>query len=184
MPKAIIGLVGEKASGKGTAADYLAKEHGASVHRFSASMKRCLEILRLPLTRENFIAFSEITRKAYGEELYAKVIAAEAAGDDAELAVVDGIRREADMSELKKLPGFTLVYVTAPAELRWERSRKRGEKEGETEMTFEQFMAEEQAPTERAIPELGANADHRIDNSGELDQLYKQLNEAIGSLSS
>lgn len=179
MGKRIIGLVGEKGGGKGTVAAYLREKHGAAVHRFSAPMKDCLDRLGLPATRENLIAFSELTRRAYGEDLYARVIARDSAGDEAGLVVVDGIRREADIAALKNLPGFLLVYVTAPLETRWERARKRGEKPEETEMSLERFMSEESAPTELDIAALGAKADATLDNSGTFEELYRQIEGLI-----
>lgn len=183
MAKIILGLTGEKAAGKGTAADHLAEKHGASVHTFSKPMKDCVSRLGLELTRTNLITFSEITRKAYGEDLYARVIAKDSENDDADLVVVDGIRREADIALLKDLPNFHLLYITAPLETRWERAVKRNEK-GEGEMTLEQFTEQESAPTEVAIPELGANAAFRIDNTGSFDDLHKNLEDIISKLDS
>lgn len=182
MNKIIIGLVGEKLSGKGTAAEYFQKDFGGSIHKFSTSMRDCVKRLHLPVSRENLITFSEITRKAFGEDLYAKVIAGDSRDDTSDFVIVDGIRREADITELRKLDNFHLVYVTAPAEMRYKRMQTRGENVGETDMSWEDFMEEEHAPTEVAIPILGAEAEHRIDNDGTVEEFHEALERVVNEI--
>lgn len=179
MDKIIIGLVGEAAAGKGTVAAYLLDKFGAKTLAFSTPMKDCLKRLLVPLSRENLAAFSEFTRKAYGEDLYARVVAEDAKNAPDALVVVDGIRRPADYANLKELPGFHLIYVTAPVEIRWERARKRGEKATEATMSLEDFKKEELLPTEREIKAIGAKAEFIVDNSGELDELYTSMSSIM-----
>ena len=175
MNKIIIGLVGEAAAGKGTVANYLLDKYGAKTLAFSTSMKDCAKRLHLPLSRENLTKFSEITRKAFGEDLYARVTAEDAKLFPDPLVVVDGIRRPADYANLKELTGFHLIYVTAPVEIRWERAVKRGEKAGESDMTFEDFKKEEFLPTELEIKKIGQKAEFIVDNSGKIDELYASM---------
>lgn len=170
--KIVIGLVGEAAAGKGTVAAFLTQKYGASVHTFSKSMKDCVSRLYLPLSRENLTRFSTLTREAYGQDLYARVVAKDCEADPNPMTVVDGIRLEADMAALKGLPGFHLIYVTAPVELRWERARKRGEKAGESEMSLEDFKKEELLPTELQIKAIGAAAEFTVENAGDFAELY------------
>lgn len=181
MKKIIIGLVGEKAGGKGTAADHLEKRYGAKTHTFSTPMKDCVKRLGLELTRENLIKFSELTRKAYGQDLYARVVAKDAIEDPAELVIVDGIRRPEDISNLATDPGFHLIYVTAPLDLRYERAKARNEK-GEGSMTLEEFTAQESAETERDIPELGKGAQFTVDNSGTFEELHARLERIMNEI--
>jgi dephospho-CoA kinase len=177
--KIIIGLVGEAAAGKGTVAAFLNDKYGASTHTFSKSMKDCVQRLYLPLSRENIAAFSTLTRKAYGEDLYARVVAKDCEADAHGIIVVDGIRLVADMSALKDLPGFHLIYVTAPVEIRWKRARNRGEKAGESEMSLEQFKQEELLPTELAIKSIGEGAEFTVENSGDFAELYTTMESIL-----
>ncbi len=179
MNKIIIGLVGEAASGKGTVAAYLLDKYGAKTLAFSTPMKDCLKRLHVELSRENLTKFSEFTRKTYGEDLYALVVAEDAKALPDPLVVVDGIRRPADYGNLKELPGFHLIYVTAPVELRWERARKRGEKAGESDMTLETFKQEELLPTELEIKAIGQKAEFTVDNSGKFDELYTSMESIV-----
>jgi dephospho-CoA kinase len=175
MGKIIIGLVGEAAAGKGTVAQYLVEKYSAKTLAFSTPMKECLTRLRVPLSREHIAAFSEFTRKAYGEDLYARVVAEDAKALPDAMVVVDGIRRPTDYQNLKELDGFHLIYVTAPVELRWARARGRGEKAGESHMSLADFKAEERLPTEREIKKIGASAEFAVDNSGKFDELYTSI---------
>jgi dephospho-CoA kinase len=177
--KIIIGLVGEAAAGKGTVAAYLLDKYGAKTLAFSTPMKDCLKRLHVNLSREHLTVFSEFTRKAFGEDLYARVVAEDAKALPDPLVVVDGIRRPADYANLKELPGFHLIYVTAPVELRWERARKRGEKAGEAGMTLEQFKKEELLPTELEIKAIGQKAEFIVDNSGKFDELYASMESIV-----
>jgi dephospho-CoA kinase len=177
--KIIIGLVGEAASGKGTVAAYLNDKYGASTHTFSKAMKECVGRLHLPLSRDNIAKFSTLTRQAYGEDLYARVVAKDCAGDEHAMMVVDGIRLGADMVALKELAGFHLIYVTAPVEVRWQRARNRGEKAGEAEMTLEKFKEEENLPTEREIRQIGSSAEFIVDNAGQIDDLYAAAHSIV-----
>lgn len=179
MEKIVIGLVGEAAAGKGTVASFLTEKYGASIHTFSSSMKECVKRLHLPVNRENLSAFSTLTRQAFGEDLYARVVAKDCETDDHPFIVVDGIRLEADMTVLKGFPGFHLIYVTAPVELRWQRARGRGEKEGEAEMSLDEFKEQEKLPTETAIKAIGANAEFTVENTGSFDELYTSITSVI-----
>lgn len=179
MNKIIIGLVGEAASGKGTVAAYLLEKYGAKTLAFSTPMKDCLKRLLVPLSRENLTGFSEFTRKAYGEDLYARVVAEDAKNSSDALVVVDGIRRPADYANLKELAGFHLIYVTAPVELRWERARKRGEKATEATMSLEEFKQEELLPTELEIKAIGQKAEFIVDNSGKIEELYTSMESIV-----
>jgi dephospho-CoA kinase len=231
LKKLILGLVGERGAGKDTVANHLIEKHGAVSHRYSASMKDCLKLLGWPMTTENLILFSELTRQGsrgfgaaahppeigvlkdclerlglpatpanvatlgsllvcrmhaingFGEDLYARVIANDCRNDSSPLLIVNGIRRFADVSHLQSLPEYRLLYVTAPAELRWERVRNRGEKEEEKNLSWEQFLATESLPTEVEIPRIGAEADFVIHNDehSTLDGLYEQVESLLRS---
>lgn len=177
--KIIIGLVGEAAAGKGTVAAFLNEKFGASTHTFSKAMKDCVARLYIPLSRENLTKFSTLTREAYGQDLYARVVAKDCETDAHEMIVVDGIRLEADMVALKGFPGFHLIYVTAPVEIRWQRARNRGEKAGESEMSLEDFKKEELLPTELAIKGIGASAEFTVPNSGDFAELYTSMESIL-----
>ncbi len=178
--KLILGLTGEKASGKGTVAAYLKERHGASTYRFSDALTAALNIFGLEVSRPNQIKLFEILSAAFGSDVLARAIRRMAERDDNEIVVVDGIRRMPDIQYLQELPGFHLIYLTADQALRYERSVARNEKTDESALTFAQFAHEEAtASTEVTIPGVAARAEIKIENNGTKDELFQKIEEVL-----
>ena len=175
MAKIIIGLAGEMASGKGTVAQYLATEKKASTHRFSTMLRDVLDRLHLEQSRDHMQKLSFIVRETYGQDALAHVMAEDVKKDTAEVIVVDGVRRMDDIVFLKQIPEFKLVYIDVNIETRYERIIKRSENPDDQNKTFEQFVAESKADAELQIAGLKEYADVVIDNNGDIESLYAQI---------
>lgn len=182
MPRIIIGLVGRQGSGKGAAANILQEKYGAKLYRFSAVLGDVLDRIAIDRTRDNLIKLSEALRKTFGEDVLAYAVEREAATSDADIVVVDGIRRIEDIIALEPLPQFKLVEIAAPAKTRFERMKGRGEKEGENRMTLEEFATQEQAPTEATIPLVAARAWKAVDNGDTREDLEHQIDAMMKEL--
>ena len=59
---------------------------------------------------------------------------------------------------------------------------QRGEKAGEGGMTYDEFAAQEQAPTEITIPSVAARAWKAIDNGKDKQHLEQQLKDLMQEL--
>ena len=70
-----------------------------------------------------------------------------------------------DLPTLRCLPYNRLVYIEAPAEVRWQRSLRDAQKPDEANATFEQFLARDGARTEIEIPRFKNQAELVINNS-------------------
>lgn len=180
--KKIVAFVGRIASGKGTAAGYLHDRYGAEVFTFSDILRDVLQRLKLEETRDTFIKLSEILRGAFGEDLLSKIIADEATGAASSIVAIDGTRRKTDVLHLKDQPGFVLVAINTDPKVRYERLIQRNVKADDQTKTYEEFLADEQRSTEVSINEIIDSASHQIDNNGDLEALYKQLDDLIASL--
>lgn len=178
----IIGLTGEKLSGKGTVSDYLVENHGYRHYRFSEILEDICDRLYLPNTRDNQIEVALMLREKFGPEILAHVLKKDIEKAGPERAVVDGIRYWEEYGILKNLPGFHLAYVTASLENRFTRQQKRHEKEGESDMDMDEFEKQEQAPTEVMIQELGKKAEFTVKNDGTFDELYNKIEEICRKL--
>lgn len=181
MEKIILGITGEIASGKGTIAEYLIKEHRATSHRFSTSLRDVAKRMHLKESRENLQKISTLFRENFDDNLLSMVIYKDVEGDDNELIVIDGVRRMADIEFLKKLPGFKLVYVDADMKTRYERITKRGENSDDNTKTFEEFEKDHQREAELQIKDLKEKASVVIDNNGTFEDLYKQVDNIVSS---
>ncbi|HYV33873.1 MAG TPA: hypothetical protein VE973_03420 [Candidatus Limnocylindria bacterium] len=174
----IIGLVGEKLSGKDTVALFLAQEHKADHFKFSQILDSILNMLNLDLSRRNEIDLGLALRGAFGPHVLINALKNKVEKSSANLVVVNGIRMD-EFEIVKAWDGAKTIYITAPVEERFERYKQRHEKVDDAVMDFEHFKAQEQEQTEVGIPALGARADFKIENTGSLEELYGKVNEII-----
>jgi dephospho-CoA kinase len=180
--KAVLGIVGEIAAGKGVAAKYLQKKYGAEIFKFSASMRDVAARLYLEPTRQNIQGVSTAMRGAFGDDLFAKVMAKDVAASDADLIITDGIRRPSDIVELAKFPYFHLIAIVADEKTRYGRVKARNENEGDSEKTWEQFLTDAQAETELRIRDIASKAEFTINNNGTIDDLHQNLDAIMSKI--
>jgi len=179
MNKTIIGFAGEIGCGKDTAVNYFKDKYGAVPIKFSALLRDVLNRLYLDVSRENLQKLSTILRDNFGQDLFSKVVAKDVENSKEKIIVIDGVRRQTDLENLKILPGFKLVYIKTDGKIRFDRIVKRGENAGDQTKTFEQFKLENQAEAENQIRELKTHANVVIDNNRALEDLYEQLDKLI-----
>ncbi len=183
MKKIILGFVGEIASGKGEAIKYLIKHRRATTIRFSSSLRDILNRLHLEISRKNLQRLSTIVRKNFGEDLLAKIVAADVAKEKSQLVAVDGIRRIADVKHLLKLPYFQLIYLTADPKIRFQRIINRRENQGDAKKTWSAFQKEEKAEAERQIKNIAKKCDFIITNNGSKKELFQEIENLLNKIS-
>lgn len=106
-----------------------------------------------------------VLERGLGEDILARTIDKDCEKSTKPCVIVDGVRRDADIVRLGRRPNFHLIYVTAPIEDRFEWAKARNEKAGDAALTWEKFVKQNQAETEREIPIVGAKA-HLIIRNG------------------
>ena len=179
--KIILGFVGEMVSGKGTVAEYLQKNHGASTHRFSTMLRDVADRLYLDKSRKNLQKLSQVLRENFSQDIMARVMAEDVKNDTGNIVIVEGIRRFADIEYLKKIENFKLVYITADIKTRYERLTKRQENTDDQLKSFEAFQKDHTHESESQIKEVGKSAEYVIDNNGSFSDLYKQVDKILSS---
>ncbi|MCC7357720.1 AAA family ATPase [Candidatus Uhrbacteria bacterium] len=182
MPKLIIGLVGRQGSGKGTVTQILQEMYKVEVFRFSSVLNTILERLAIKQTRDNLIKLSGSLRETFGEDVLSYSISRDVINSSSDIVIVDGIRRIEDIAALDPLPQFKLIEVTAPAKFRYERMTMRGEKAGESTMTYDEFTTQELAPTENTIPLVAALAWKVLNNGKDKQYLEQQVKDLMNEL--
>lgn len=178
--KVILGLSGEIASGKGTVAKYLTENKKGVSYRFSSILRDLAQRLYLEENRENLQKMSMAVREYFGQNILCKVIYKDVKNDDNEIIVIDGVRRNQDVEELRKLEEFKLVYLEADLEKRFERLKKRGENSDDESKTLEEFRKDHEREAEKEIKKLRDEADFVVDNNGSFEDLYRQIEEILG----
>ena len=176
----VLGVTGPNAAGKGEVSDYL-RTWGFAVHSLSDIVREEAAARGLPPEREHLIRIGTLLREQGGLGVLAERLLPRLDGWD----VVDSIRNPAEVETLRKVPGFVLIGVDAPAELRFARSRLRA-RPGDPE-SFAEFAAKEKQenssnPAGQQLRATFALADRVIDNNGDLDLLHRNVDALLRSL--
>lgn len=181
MKKIILGLIGEKGSGKGTVSDYLISQYGAVHYGTSKILRRTLEDLYVPVTRDNLVKLALVLKEGYGPSVIIDSLIQDMEKNGSDIIIADGIRMHGDVEPFQKKYGdnFFLIYVTADLRFRYERTKNRKEKAGEDKATFEEFLEEEGRLTEVSIHEIGRRADFKLNNNGTAEELKKQADDMM-----
>lgn len=171
----IIAFTGEKLAGKTTATNYLVEQCGASSFRFSQPLTDVLHRLDKENSRQNLVAIGEKLREIFGNDILGQILLTDLQRSTAKYNVIDGLRYIEEYELLKTLPDFRLVYITAPIEVRYARTKGRSEKTDEAGMSLDTFKQKENDSTERGIVDLASLADVTIQNGGSLEEFYASL---------
>lgn len=179
MVKKIIGITGEMVGGKTLAASYLIDKYGAEAYRFSTILRDVTDRLQIEQNRNNLANLSTLLRKQFGEDLLAKVVSQDVKKANANLIVIDGVRRLSDIKYLQDLSEFTLVYIDADIKTRYNRVIKRNENVDDKTKTFDEFVENNKAEAEQEIPLLKKRAREIIINEDSLGSFYDKLDKLI-----
>jgi dephospho-CoA kinase len=182
MSKIILGLVGPLASGKEATKKYLVEKYNAKDCKFSTVLRDVLNRITIPTSRENLQKLSTILRENFGEDLLAKTIANDASKLEADIVVIDGVRRPTDIEHLLELPNFFLIKIDADSQIRYKRLIERNENVGDSEKTYEQFLKDHESEADSLVPQVMATAKHSIENNSSFEDLYKQIDKIIEEL--
>ncbi|MEW6036106.1 MAG: deaminase [Candidatus Micrarchaeota archaeon] len=180
----IIGLTGENCAGKSTVADYLMKK-GFYYYSLSDIIREEVKADGKAVTRENLIKKGNELRERFGPGILSVKLAQKIQKD--RNYVIDSIRNPAEVDELRKLGRFFLFYVTAPADVRFERIRSRDREEDPR--TFEAFLEIEKLEMENAektkqnLKATFAMAEHRIVNEGDFNELHDKIDRSLAEVS-
>jgi len=173
----LIGLTGTNGAGKGEAASFFVK-NGYAYLSLSDLIREELRKKNLEITRDNLIRMGNTMRQNATPEILARLAAKKIKGN----TVIDSIRNPREVAFLKTLENFILLAIDAPAEIRFERVRKRGRNESASNL--EEFLAKEKEEmgTEENLQQILAcmdMADHTIFNDGTLADLQEKLEKFL-----
>jgi dephospho-CoA kinase len=173
----VLGITGPNAAGKGEVSEYL-RYRGFAVHSLSDIVREEAAKRGLPPEREHLIRIGTLLREEGGLGVLAERLLPRLGGRD----VVDSIRNPAEVESLRRVPGFVLIGVDAPVELRFARSRTRA-RPGDPE-SFAEFAARERQensvnPAGQQLRATFALADRIVDNDGDLDGLHLKVDELL-----
>ena len=182
--KKIIGIIGEKGSGKGTCVDLITKiaqQKNLTVEcvKTSALLGETLTLWNIPHTRNNLQYLAIIMNTQYGDTTLSDALKNRIEKSNADVVLYESIRWKSDLDMIKSFENNFVLYVTAPVHIRYERTVSRGEKVDEKQASFEKFVADEKVATETEILTLSTHADYKIENTGTEEDLRNILEKII-----
>ncbi len=182
--KNIIGIIGEKGSGKGTCVNLIKKifsNRGLSVEciKTSTLLAETLTLWNIPHTRNNLQYLAIIMNAQYGNTTLSDALQNRIEQSTADIVIYESIRWQSDLDMIRSFENNVILYVTAPVELRYKRTILRGEKVDEAKTSFEKFVSDEQVATETEIVRLSTHADYKIENTETEDNLEMRLSSIL-----
>ncbi len=184
--KIILGIVGQNGAGKGTLVNTLqqkAIEEGFSVgvHSSYRTIADLLEMCTITPSRENAQKFVEIMENNLKKGFLSDALGKRMSEDKSDLVIFDCLRMPTDITMFLRLresnpnTRIFIANITRDREKRFAGLKARGQKPGEKDMTWEQFLMAERAHTEIHIPEIAKRADLTIENNGSLQEYEKKI---------
>ncbi len=175
----IICITGYLLAGKGTVSQYL-RSKGFSHMMYSDILREEASRRGIEITRDNLVNLGNELREKHGPAVLSKMIVEKIKKNNLKNVVVDGPRNPAEILEIKNSIGCVVVSVEAPRKIRFERMVARNRENDPR--TFEGFIEVDmrdlghgQEATGNHVQKCIDMAEHRIDNSGTLDDLYKKI---------
>ncbi len=175
MKKNIIGLVGETGAGKDTFCRYAEKKFKKPVFcfRFSDPLSEVLRNFFDKIKKEDQQWLAIALRKRFGNNILGQAIYKKIKEIKKGTIILDGMRCWEEYRMIRKMKG-KIVYITADQKTRWQRVKKRGEKEDD-KASFKKFLEKEKVKTEVLIPLMSKKADFKIKNNGSKKSLSEKI---------
>jgi dephospho-CoA kinase len=176
-----VGITGTFGAGKGEIVRVL-KRHGFVHYGFGDFLRELSAKNGAEPTIPNIAALANKLRHEHGPGYIAELLLHKAQEDAPKNAVFESIRSLGELEAFRRLPGFILISVDAPREIRWERIKHRGRRDGLD--TFEAFAEAEDKQLEgksheQNILAIMDKADVQLVNAGDLEELESQVREAL-----
>ncbi len=178
----IIGITGHIGAGKGTVVDYLKTIKGFTHYSARSFITREVEKRGLPVDRDSMAIVSNSLREEHSPSYIIEALYKEAK-ERGENCIIESIRTLGEVEALRKIGHFHLLAVTADLPVRYERIVLRGSVTDN--ISFDTFVEQDKRessstdPHKQNINACIAQADFVLNNNGDIEALYKEIEEVF-----
>ena len=168
----MIGIIGEIAAGKDTAAAVFSERLGMPVFELSKILKDIATERDLPNTRPTQIEISEELAEKFGSQILAELFCKQLRTP----TIVTGMRQVGQLKYLRENTNFFLIAISATPEIRYERSQKRA-KHSDV-ISYEEFIQIRKRDTGSKLQNFTdclAMADIVIENNNSYEEFIRNL---------
>ncbi|MBU0471812.1 MAG: AAA family ATPase [Nanoarchaeota archaeon] len=181
----IIGITGTLGAGKGTIGEYLVKKKGFNHFSVRAAVNKEIIKRGLPLGRDSLVTVANDMRKKHGSSYWVELLYKEAKKSKKN-CVIESIRTEGEINNLKKKGKFILFGIDANPKIRYERIKKR--KSESDDVSYQKFLEDEK----REFTAKDSNAqnlsrcielaDFKFENNNLRRELYKKIEKTLKTI--
>lgn len=184
----LLGITGTLGAGKGSVVDVLQKKHEAMHFSVRSYLTEVIIERGMPVNRDSMRIVANGLRADNSpsfivEQMYVK--AKEATAENGKCAIIESVRTPGEVDALQKVGGknFFLVAVDADPALRYSRVTGRGS--ATDSVSFEKFIADEQAemnntdPNKQNLSVCMARADFTLNNDGSFEELELKIEKML-----
>jgi len=181
----IIVVKGTLGAGKGTVVEYLKEKKGFKHYSSSGFIVEEIKRRDMPVNRDSMYQVGNDLRQKYGAGYVAGSLYSRAQKEGG-ICMIESIRTVGEIRTLKRKGKCYIFAVDAEPQKRYKRIKKRGG--SKDNVTFEEFLENERREMISDNPNI-INlencidiADYKFDNSGDMEALYKQVDEVLREL--
>lgn len=172
----IVCITGFPCSGKTTASKFFNKKGFRLIEIGSIARNLAKK------QKEEVLDFSIKIRKRYGKGAYGKFVAdiiKKYMQKNERLFVISGVRSYEEVKKFNNLGKVFIIFITAPAELRWKRCKKRKRMQ---DFSFQNFKRRERVEGKFGLNEIINKSDFIVSNSSTKKELLKNLKEVLSKI--
>lgn len=174
--KTIYIVTWKSGTGKWTFCEYFLDRKKSITYKPSSLTARILQEFNIPETRENYSKMMHVLRDTFTQDIYVFAAYEFIEKYNDKQIIMDGIRKISFIRKIKERYECKVIYIESDNQTRWNRIKNRGEKDNESEMSFEEFLKEDSLKSEKELDEIRLMADIIIENNGSKESFLKQIN--------
>jgi dephospho-CoA kinase len=178
----IIGITGTLGAGKGTVVEYLAEKKGFDHYSVRSFLLKEINRRGMPENRDSMVVVANDLRRRHGPSYVTDQLFCEAARIGKN-CIIESIRTPGEIDSLREKGNFVLLAVDAEPSIRYRRISGR---QSETDhISFETFIDNESRemnsadPNKQNLKACIMAADFVLDNNGEKEALYEQVEKVL-----